>query len=172
MSARFSIQPGNDLHCHFGRRSRHIGRLAACVAMISLALGLATAAADAQDLSTFAVLAGSAITNTGPSVISGNIGVYPDTSITGFPPGSVINGTVFDDDSSGVAQMAQAQLTTLYNVLAGRPATADLTGHDLGGMTLTPGVYNFDNTAALTGTLTLDGQGNPNAVFISTLAAH
>lgn len=157
MSGRSLIQPAL-------LRRRHIGGLAARVAAAALALALATVGTQAQDLSTFAVLAGSTVTNTGPSVINGNLGVAPGSAITGFPPGAVTNGAIFDNDA--VAQLAQAQLTTLYNVLAGRPATHDLTGQDLGGMTLTAGVYNFDNIAGLNGTLTLNAQGNPNAVFI------
>lgn len=131
---------------------------------LSFSLGVA-AAAQAQDLDSFGVLAGSTITNTGPSVINGNVGVSPGTAITGFPPGIVLAPYAIYRNEA-VAVQAQVDLTTAYNILAARPATADITGQNLGGLTLTPGVYNSADSSQLTGTLTLDGQGNPNAVFI------
>jgi hypothetical protein len=111
----------------------------------------------------FAVLGASTVTNTGPSVVTGDLGVWPGTSITGFPPGSVI-GTIHDADP--VAEQAQADALTAYNFAAGEAPLANLTGSDLGGLTLTPGVYKFDSSAQLTGTLTLDALGDPNAVFL------
>jgi hypothetical protein len=111
----------------------------------------------------FAVLAGSTITNTGPTVITGDLGLSPGTSVTGFPPGTV-NGTQHIADA--VAEQAKRDLVTAYTDAQKQPATADLTGQDLGGKTLTPGVYRFASSAELTGTLTLDGQNDPNAVFI------
>jgi uncharacterized protein with beta-barrel porin domain len=119
--------------------------------------------AFAQSLDSFAILAGSTITNTGPSVISGNVGVSPGSAITGFPPG-IVNGGIFAADA--VASGAQSDLTIAYNALAARAPTANLTGQDLGGKTLTPGIYGFDTSSQLTGALTLDGGGDPNAVFI------
>jgi len=114
----------------------------------------------------FAVLAGSTVTNTGPSVISGgHVGVSPGSAITGFPPG-VISLPYTLHAADAVAAQAQADLTTAYSYAAGLAQTQDLTGQDLGGMTLTPGVYFFSSTAALTGTLTLDNQDNPNAEFV------
>ncbi|CAN5449889.1 hypothetical protein BH24ACT7_BH24ACT7_03210 [soil metagenome] len=111
----------------------------------------------------FAVLAGSAVTNTGPSVIDGDLGVSPGTAITGFPPGIVL-GTIHAGDA--VAAQAQSDLTIAYNDAAGRACDTDLTGQDLGGLTLTSGVYCFSSSAQLTGALTLDAQGDPDAVFI------
>jgi type VI secretion system secreted protein VgrG len=111
----------------------------------------------------FAVLAGSTVTNTGLTVLSGNLGVDPGTAITGFPPGIVTMGSMYADDA--VALQAQADVLTAYNSLAGEAFTDDLTGQNLGGMTLTPGVYHFDSSAFLTGNLTLDALGNPNARF-------
>lgn len=113
----------------------------------------------------FGVLGGSAVTNTGASVISGNLGVSPGTSITGFPPGVVTPpGTIHAADA--VAAQAQVDLTAAYNAIVGTPTLVDLTGTDLGGLTLTPSVYGFTSSAQLTGMLTLDALGNPNAVFI------
>lgn len=132
-----------------------------------LGAGGAAMAAPAPSLGTaqgFAVVAGSAVTNTGPTTLSGDLGVSPGTSVTGFPPGLLLIGAIHAADS--VALSAQNAVTVAYNALAGEPCTQDLTGQDLGGLTLTPGVYCFTSSAQLTGNLTLDGQGNPAAVFI------
>lgn len=116
----------------------------------------------------FAVLAGSTVTNTGTTVISGsaggNVGLSPGTSVTGFPPGTISDGTIHAADA--VALQAQTNLVIAYDDAAGRTVTSDLTGQDLGGMTLTSGVYQFDTSAQLTGTLTLDAEGDPDAAFI------
>jgi Ice-binding-like len=112
----------------------------------------------------FAVLAGSTATNTGPTVVTGDLGVSPASAVTGFPPGIVVGGTIHAADA--VAAQAQADATVAYNNLAGQACNTNLTGQDLGGQTLAPGVYCFETSAQLTGALTLDGQGNPNAVFI------
>jgi hypothetical protein len=116
-------------------------------------------------LSSFAVLAGSTVTNTNtPTIVTGNLGVSPGSAITGFPPGIVAGGTIHAADA--VAAQAQTDLTTLYNALAGDTCTTDLSGQDLGGKTLTPGVYCFSSSAQLTGTLILNGLGNSASVFI------
>ncbi|MEI8199217.1 MAG: ice-binding family protein [Eubacteriales bacterium] len=116
---------------------------------------------------TYAVLAGSTITNTGPTVISGtvggDIGLFPGTSITGFPPGTVGGTTHLTDEA---ASLAKTDLVAAYNDAASRTPTMDMSGQDLGGKTLTSGVYFFSSSAQLTGTLTLDAQGDPEAVFI------
>jgi type VI secretion system secreted protein VgrG len=111
----------------------------------------------------FAVLGGSAVTNTGASQITGDVGASPGTAISGFPPGT-LTGTLRSNDA--VAQGAQSDLTTAYNALAGQACNTSLTGTDLGGLTLAPAVYCFSTSAQLTGTLTLDAQGSPNAVFV------
>jgi hypothetical protein len=105
----------------------------------------------------FGVLGGSTVTNTGNTVINGDLGVWPGLAITGFPPG-IVNGTTHA--GSAVALQAQSDLTTAYNTLAGMGTTQNLTGQDLGGQTLTAGVYNFDTSAQLTGVLTLSGLGD------------
>ncbi len=112
----------------------------------------------------FAVLAGSGITNTlGPTAITGDVGSYATATETGF--GSVIlTGTNHAGD--GVTQGAKTDLATAYGVAAGEPCDVDLSGQDLGGLTLTAGVYCFSSSAQLTGTLTLNGGGDPGAVFI------
>jgi type VI secretion system secreted protein VgrG len=111
----------------------------------------------------FAVLAGSTVTNTGPSVIIGDRGVSPGTAATGFPPGTVVGA---QHKADAVALQAKTDLVTAYNNAAGQTPFVDKTGQDLGGQSLTPGVYRFSSSAQLTGTLTLNGQGNSNAVFI------
>jgi hypothetical protein len=111
----------------------------------------------------FAGLGGSAVTNTGPSVLLGNLGVSPGSAVTGFPPGTV-TGTIHL--ANAVAAQAQDDVTNQYNALAGAPCTAILTGQDLGGMLLTAGVYCFSSSAQLTGTLTLNAQGSANASFV------
>jgi ice-binding like protein len=111
----------------------------------------------------FAVLGGSTVTNTGATIVTGDLGVSPGTSVTGFPPGIVI-GTIHAGDA--VALQAQADALTAYTNLAGLACDVDLTGQDLGGLTLTPGVYCFDTSAQLTGALTLDAQGSDSAEFV------
>jgi hypothetical protein len=111
----------------------------------------------------FAVLAGSTVTNTGPSVISGSIGLAPGSAVTGFPPGIVLAGTT--QVANGVALQAKNDLVTAYNDAAGRSSTATVSG-DLAGRTLTSGVYTSASSLGLSGALTLDAQGNPSAVFI------
>jgi hypothetical protein len=113
--------------------------------------------------SSFAVLGGQTVTNTGPTVVTGNLGVSPGSAITGLPPGLVIGAMHAADE---VALNAQASLVTAYNMAAGLPCTGNLTGMDLGGLTLTPGVYCFSAEAQLTGTLTLNALGNPNSNFV------
>jgi ice-binding like protein len=112
----------------------------------------------------FAVLGASTVTNTGSSVITGHLGVSPGTAVTGFGPGLVMSGAIHGADAAALA--AQDAVTTAYNSLIGQACTRDLTGQDLGGQTLTAGVYCFSSSAQLTGSLTLNGQGNANGVFI------
>jgi Ice-binding-like len=112
----------------------------------------------------FAVAAGSTVTNTGPTVVQGDLGVWPGSAITGFPPGTVTDGTIHAADA--VAMQAQSDITMAYNDAALLPCGTDLTGQNLGGLTLGPGVYCFASSAQLTGTLMLNALGDPNAEFI------
>jgi len=111
----------------------------------------------------FAVLAGSTVTNTGPTQLSGDLGLWPGSVVTGFPKGIIVNGTMHINNA--VAQQAQSDLTTAYNVIAQQIATQNLSGQNLGGQTLTAGVYRFDSSAFLTGDVFLDAKGDPNARF-------
>lgn len=115
----------------------------------------------------FAVLGGSTVTNTGPTVISGDLGVSPGSAVTGFPPGTVSNGSIHAADA--LAASAQAAVTTAFDDAAGRASTGAIAA-DLGGRTLVSGVYT-GGAVGLTGTLTLDGQGDAGAVFILRTAS-
>lgn len=122
----------------------------------------ATAAVGFGKAGRFAVLAGETITNTGQTTITGDVGLHPGSAVTGFPPGKV-HGQVHKADS--VALQAKKALTTAYLDAAGRPSGHAVSAN-LGGRTLKPGVYRSGSSMGLTGTLTLDGKGDPNAVFI------
>lgn len=164
------------------RLNRPAGRTLArgtAVAFVTTSVGLLVAAvigttaqpayaADARvglgTADSFAVLAGSTVTNTGPSIVTGDLGLSPGSAVTGFPPGVVVAGTQHISDA--VAVKAKNDLTTAYNDAAGRPTASDVTGVDLGGLTLTPGVYEASTSMGLTGTLVLNAQNNPASVFI------
>jgi len=111
----------------------------------------------------FAVLGGSTVTNTGATIVTGDLGVSPGTAVTGFGPGVVLNGSIHMNDA--IAMQAHADAATAYGQLVGETFTTDLSGQNLGSMILTPGVYHFATTAQLSGILTLDTAGDPNAVF-------
>lgn len=140
---------------------------------VALPAGI-SGAATTVDLGTaesFGILGASAVTNTGPTTVWGDLGVHPLDAVTGFDvpggPGTVA-GTIHRGDAT--AGEAQAGARTAYNALT-QPCDADLTGQDLGLQpTLTPGVYCFSSSAQLTGALTLDAEGDPDAVFIFRVA--
>ena len=114
----------------------------------------------------FKILAGSTVTNTGPTTIAGgDLGLSPGTAVTGFPPGTLIPPAVMHV-TDPIAAQAQLDLTTAYNFAAGLPGAAVLPG-DMSGLTFTPGLYKTSSTVMLSaGNVTLDAQGDANAVFI------
>lgn len=132
------------------------------MALTVIAIDLPQAHASGPSLGTaanFAVLGGSTVTNTGASVVTGDLGVSPGSAVTGFPPGVVVPpSTIYAGDA--VAAQAHTDTITAYDTLLNTPFTDDLTGQNLGGLTLSPGVYHFDSSAQLTGPLILDGSGN------------
>jgi hypothetical protein len=148
----------------YGKRSFSCSMaVALLLAACSLNSAWAQTAPSMGTAQSFAVLGASAVTNTGATTVTGDVGVSPGSSITGFPPG-VVTGTVHAADAAAV--QAQVDASGAYNVLVAEACTSNLTGQDLGGLTLTPGVYCFDSSAQLTGTLTLNAAGDPNAVFV------
>ncbi|MBM7411952.1 hypothetical protein JOE38_001775 [Clavibacter michiganensis] len=122
----------------------------------------ATATVGLGTAASYSVLAGQGVTNTGPTTLSADLGTSPAASVTGFPPGVVGGATHAADAAAG---QAQSDLTTAYDDAAGRPTTAAVPA-DLVGSTLTPGVYTAAGPLANTGTVTLDAQGDPSAVFV------
>lgn len=120
--------------------------------------------------STLAVLAGSSISNTGATVITGDMGLSPGTEVNGFPPG-ILNGTL--QKNTNIATQSKLDLTAAYNDAAGRTATDIVTlSGNLGGLTLTPGLYKSTSSLAISsGDLTFDARGDANAVFIIQMAS-
>ena len=143
--------------------------LAAFVAFIGFSLtAQAQVIANLGAAANFAVLAGSTITNTGPSILNGDLGLIPGGTVSGFPPGTLL-GTPHISDAT--AASAQNSLATAIAFLTGQGTMVDLTGQDLGGKVLTPGVYGWSTSAQMTGTLTLNGQGDANAAFIFKISS-
>ncbi|HUY86288.1 MAG TPA: ice-binding family protein [Acidimicrobiales bacterium] len=117
--------------------------------------------------SIFGILAAGAVSNTGASDIIGSLGVDPSTAVTGFPPG-VVTGTMHKDDSA--ALQAKDDLAGAYSALASDSCARNLTGQNLGGQTLTPGVYCYSSAASLSGTLTLNLEGDVSALYVFQIA--
>lgn len=111
----------------------------------------------------FAVLGGSAVTSTGNTVLTGDLGVSPGTAITGFYPSGTVSGTTYAGGS--IAVTAQTDVLAAYNALTGEVVLKNWTDQNLGGLSLTAGVRNFTSSAQLSGILILDAQGDPNARF-------
>ncbi len=117
----------------------------------------------------FAVLAGSTVTNGGPTIVTGDLGVSPGTAVSGFGPGTgTVAGTIHAGDAT--AAQAQVDLLTAYNNAASRANPAAVPA-DIGGLVLPPGVYKPPVSLAITGNVTLDGHSNPNSVFIFQVAS-
>ena len=155
-------------------RPSRIGRVGIVLALIFAFAAVPAAAQSPVNLGTaspFVVLGGSTVTNTGPSVLNGDLGVAPGTALVGFGLPAVVNGATHAND--GVAMNAKSDLTTAYNVAAGQPVLPanDLTGTDLGNRTLNAGAYRYTSSAQLTGALTLDAEGDPNAQFVFEIAS-
>ena len=131
------------------------------IGMMSLgSLAYAQSALTLGSAQSFAVLGASTVTNTGATAVTGDLGVSPGTAVSGFPPGTV-SGTTHAGDAT--ASAAQAAAHDAYGKLVAQPCGTNLTGKTLGSspgaVTLTPGVYCFNSSALLTGTLTLTGSG-------------
>ncbi|MDG9710216.1 ice-binding family protein [Streptomyces sp. DH10] len=122
---------------------------------------------DLGEAESYAVLAGSTVTNTGPSVVTGDVGVSPGTAITGFPPGTVVDGTIF---AGAEAAGAQAALGTAYDDAFGQPTEFNLSAAPVT-PTLIPGTYAVESGLLVNGTWTLDAGGNPDAVWVFKVPA-
>ncbi|MGC1852264.1 MAG: ice-binding family protein [Solirubrobacterales bacterium] len=158
----------NPIHLRHARRAGIT--LALVFALVAIPTAAQAAPVNLATVNPFVVLGGTTVTNTKASVLNGDLGVAPGTALTGFDV-AVVNGATHAND--GVAKTAQADLTTAYNVAAEQPVSGgnDLSNTDLGERTLTPGAYGFTSSAQLTGALTLDAKGDPNAQFVFEIAA-
>lgn len=151
------------------------GRRLIAGATIALALAVALATSTGQRANaialpvplgtagTFAVLGYSTVTNTGPSVISGDIGVHPGSSVVGFPPGSQIAGATYVAEPVGL--QARSDASTAFTTASLQPLPTTV-GVELGGSTLTPDLYESGGVFEINGALTLDGLGDSAAVFV------
>jgi hypothetical protein len=124
---------------------------------------------DLLSAGNFAVLAGSTVTSTGPTSVTGDLGVSPGTAVTGFPPGNLIGAQHAGDPTAG---QGIADLTTAYNDAAGQTLCAVAKAGNLGGQTLAPGLYKSTSSLEVTsGDLTLDAQGDQDAIFLFQMAS-
>jgi hypothetical protein len=155
----------------FFKLNATVGILTSFLLTLTFPHQLATAAELPVNLggaANFGVLAGSTVTSSGATTVTGDLGVWPGTSVTGFPPG-IVNGNTHINDPT--AMTAEGDLTTAFNDAAGRSTAPVTVAGNIGGMTLPPGLYKSTSSLAISsGDLTLDGQGDPNAVFIFQIA--
>lgn len=135
--------------------------------MLLLISFVSFAAAQNTAASAFAVIASQGVTSTGNSVVTGGVAVSPGSSITGFPPATLTGAT---EAATTAAANAKASADDLYAALAALPCSANNTNVAMSGVTITPGTYCFSTGVQIDTTLTLDGQGNPNAVFVFQIA--
>jgi len=148
------------------RKGQVVAGLGACALLVfgagASGAWAVTTPVDLGTATSYSALAATTVTNTGPTTLSGNVGVSPGSAVTGFPPG-ITAGTIHAADAA--ASSAEADALTAYNDASGRTFTS--AGQtDLGGLTLTPGAYNTGGVITITGALTLNAQGNPNAIFV------
>ena len=139
-------------------------RLPATVVLLLNSINKAFAQVNLGTAGSFGIVANQAITNTGQSVVSGSMGLFPnpETSITGFPPG--ISGDVYA--ANGVADRAIQDAQTAYTDAMNQESTATISGADLGGQTFVAGTYTSGSAIQITGTVTLNAENNPNALFV------
>ncbi len=155
----------NFTHLRRGKRAG-IAFVAVLLAFVAVPVAAPAAPVSLATVSPFVVLGGSTVTNSGPSVLNGNLGVSPGTALVGFGLPAVVNGATHANN--GVAQQAQADLTIAYTAAEGQPVPPGnvLTGTNLGERTLAPGAYEYTSSAQLTGALTLDAEGDAGAQFV------
>jgi len=148
------------------RRGRLAGVALAIVLIFALPAAAQAAPVDLATAGPFVILGGTTVTNTGPSVLNGDLGVSPGTELKGFEAPAVVNGARHATDE--VAAKAQLDLTKAYDEAAGQSVLPqnDLSGTDLGERKLSPGVYRYNAAALLTGALTLDAEGRSDAEFV------
>lgn len=155
-------------HMKSPKRTRRTWTVASIVALVMLMVTSALAAEATILLGTadpFAVLAGETITNTGSTTITGNVGLDPGTATPGFGTVTLVGSSTLEVDNA-VAESAKSALVTAYDDAAGRGPATEI-GTELGGQVLPGGVYDSaDGTFQITGALTLDGQNDPDTVWV------
>ncbi|HUG28976.1 MAG TPA: ice-binding family protein [Candidatus Limnocylindria bacterium] len=172
--SRTTVPHGRQIHSKGRHTTRRILALGAALVLLTVGLtGVVRSAEAAVDLGTaesFAILAGSTITNTGSSTVTGDIGLHAGSAVTGYDDGADsithLDGDLFVSDAGGVAEGAKTDLGEAYVDAANRPGATEI-DTELGGEELVGGVYDSASTTfEITGALTLDAEGDPNTVWI------